>query len=183
MAHAPAHPQALSEAQHYPDMKTGEQRLQERLSALRLVLTEALGDGNCQFRSVSQQLYGSQEHHMKLRALAVQHMRCARRPAGARGVLALALRAPDKRMRDAHQGRMHSQTRAQHACASTHACRRDNCCFYEAYLGDEFEDYLESMELSGTWGDELTLVSGGRGRANAERWPPFCALAGKRCKW
>ena len=83
-----APPQALSEAQHYPDLKSGDQRLRERLSALKLVVTESLGDGNCLFRSVSQQLYNVQDHHMKLRALAVQHMRCAggggRGAAGAR---------------------------------------------------------------------------------------------------
>ena len=33
-----------------------------------------IGDGNCFFRSVSHQLYGTERHHPQIRALAIQHL-------------------------------------------------------------------------------------------------------------
>ncbi|GIL48474.1 hypothetical protein Vafri_4989 [Volvox africanus] len=85
-----------------------EQRLRDRLDRLNLEMVVVAGDGNCQFRSVSNELYGTQEHHAAIRHQAVSH------------ILA---------QRDA----------------------------FEAFLGEEFEQYIQQMERSGTWGDELTL--------------------------
>jgi len=64
-----------SQAQVEPDMKTEEERLGGRLSEFNLMVFESVGDGNCLFRSVSQQLYDTQAYHMALRATAVKHMR------------------------------------------------------------------------------------------------------------
>lgn len=50
-------------------------RLAARLDRLQLDVAVAEGDGNCQFRSLSEALYGSQDRHGPLRALAVAHMR------------------------------------------------------------------------------------------------------------
>eukprot|EP00439_Symbiodinium_sp_Y106_P006341 s3077_g1.t1 len=33
------------------------------------------GDGNCQYRALSDQLYGSEEHHAAVRAQVVEHLR------------------------------------------------------------------------------------------------------------
>ena len=46
-----------------------------RLRTLGLASVEMEGDGNCQFRSVADQLFGSQQHHSFVRATAVAHMR------------------------------------------------------------------------------------------------------------
>ncbi|GIL74520.1 hypothetical protein Vretifemale_4518, partial [Volvox reticuliferus] len=85
-----------------------EQRLRDRLERLNLEVVVAAGDGNCQFRSVSNELYGTQEHHVAIRHQAVSHI--------------LAQRGA-----------------------------------FEAFLGEDFEQYVQQMERSGTWGDELTL--------------------------
>ena len=33
-----------------------------------------IADGNCFFRSISHQLYGTEDHHPQIRALAIQHL-------------------------------------------------------------------------------------------------------------
>ena len=49
--------------------------LTQRLASLGLASVEMEGDGNCQFRSVADQLFGSQEYHAVVRAVAIAHMR------------------------------------------------------------------------------------------------------------
>ena len=51
--------------------------LKERLHSLGLDSVEMEGDGNCQFRSIADQLFGSQQHHELVRAMAIAHMRAA----------------------------------------------------------------------------------------------------------
>lgn len=57
------------------DNKQHEERLEERLERLNLDMLDVVGDGNCQFRAVSNALYGSQDHHLRVRAAAVAHIR------------------------------------------------------------------------------------------------------------
>jgi hypothetical protein len=52
-----------------------KQKLIERLNRLSLDMIQMLGDGNCQFRSLSNELFGSQDHHLEVRAQVVQHVR------------------------------------------------------------------------------------------------------------
>ena len=49
--------------------------LHSRLEFLRLRMRVIEGDGHCQFRACSDQLYGSQEYHARVRATAVENMR------------------------------------------------------------------------------------------------------------
>lgn len=49
-------------------------RLQARLRSIGLNRSPQVGDGNCQFRSLSSQLLGSPDYHMLVRHVAVQHM-------------------------------------------------------------------------------------------------------------
>eukprot|EP01044_Picomonas_judraskeda_P002158 COSAG03_NODE_148_length_11571_cov_9.471583_4_plen_285_part_00 len=49
--------------------------LRSRLEFLRLRMRVIEGDGHCQFRACSDQLYGSQEYHDRVRATAVEYMR------------------------------------------------------------------------------------------------------------
>ena len=49
--------------------------LRSRLEFLRLRMRVIEGDGHCQFRACSDQLYGSQEYHARVRATAVEYMR------------------------------------------------------------------------------------------------------------
>uniref|UniRef100_A0A7S1SPJ6 OTU domain-containing protein n=1 Tax=Tetraselmis chuii TaxID=63592 RepID=A0A7S1SPJ6_9CHLO len=50
-------------------------RLRGRLSRLHLVEHEQAGDGNCQFRSISHQLYDTPKWHQFIRKKAVAHMK------------------------------------------------------------------------------------------------------------
>jgi len=51
------------------------ERLKTRLHNLSLEMVVVAGDGNCQFRSCSHQLYGTDVHHEYLRKRAVEYMR------------------------------------------------------------------------------------------------------------
>ena len=61
--------------EHERRIMAGTKLLGERLSALGLRRIAADDDGNCQFRALSQQLYGSEDYHGSVRRDAVNHMR------------------------------------------------------------------------------------------------------------
>ena len=48
--------------------------LTTRLARIGRKPVNIVGDGNCFFRSVSHQLYGTENHHPQIRALAIQHL-------------------------------------------------------------------------------------------------------------
>ena len=52
-----------------------ELRLVQRLKSLDLQMDVQLGDGNCQFRSVSKLLFGSPEYHLIVRLKAIEYMK------------------------------------------------------------------------------------------------------------
>ena len=54
--------------------REGAGGLIKRLRDLGMASIEMQGDGNCQFRALADQLFGSQEHHAFVRALAIAHM-------------------------------------------------------------------------------------------------------------
>lgn len=55
--------------------KDDRSRLNDRLRGLgRFTIMEMQGDGNCQFRAISMNLYGNQEQHMVVRGKVVNHM-------------------------------------------------------------------------------------------------------------
>merc|ERR1719424_1470081 len=61
--------------EHERRIMAGTKLLGERLSSLGLRRVAADDDGNCQFRALAQQLYGSEEFHGSVRRDAVAHMR------------------------------------------------------------------------------------------------------------
>ncbi|KAK9061272.1 hypothetical protein SSX86_018452 [Deinandra increscens subsp. villosa] len=52
------------------------QRLMDRLQIYELVELKVSGDGNCQFRSLSDQIYRSSEHHKLVREQVVHQLKC-----------------------------------------------------------------------------------------------------------
>ena len=57
-----------------PVMNTSMSVLTARLARLGLMPINVTGDGNCFFRSVSYQLYQTEDRHAQIRALAIQHL-------------------------------------------------------------------------------------------------------------
>jgi hypothetical protein len=55
--------------------EAGVTLLRSRLKFLGLRMKVIEGDGHCQFRACSDQLYGTQEHHASVRSAAVEYMR------------------------------------------------------------------------------------------------------------
>lgn len=89
----------------------GLQLLQQRVDFIKVRIKKMGDDGNCQFRALSNELYGSQEHHQAVRDRVITHLR-------------------------------------EHA---------DEFSFFVSESKQEWEDYLQRMSRSRTWGDELTL--------------------------
>jgi hypothetical protein len=52
-----------------------DQRLHQRLERLNLDVVTMEGDGNCQFRTLAQQLFDTQDHHHRVRKTVIRHMR------------------------------------------------------------------------------------------------------------
>lgn len=48
--------------------------LHQKLDAKNLVVKQSGGDGNCLFRSISDLLYGSQEHHGEIRKICMDYI-------------------------------------------------------------------------------------------------------------
>lgn len=57
------------------DQKASKERLYQRLKLCDLVEVNISGDGNCQFSSLAEQLYGTPSLHPVVRQLIVQHMK------------------------------------------------------------------------------------------------------------
>ncbi|KXZ53403.1 hypothetical protein GPECTOR_7g1299 [Gonium pectorale] len=58
-----------------PAVSEDRQRLLGTLGLYELVEKQVAGDGNCQFRALSDQLYGTPEHHAAVRSLVVSTLR------------------------------------------------------------------------------------------------------------
>ncbi|GAX84260.1 hypothetical protein CEUSTIGMA_g11683.t1 [Chlamydomonas eustigma] len=56
------------------DQDNQEGRLRERLDRLNLDMVIMTGDGNCQFRALSNELFGTQEYHALVRKQVIQHI-------------------------------------------------------------------------------------------------------------
>ncbi|RHW72712.1 OTU-like cysteine protease, putative [Trypanosoma equiperdum] len=56
----------------------GSKRLKKRVEELRLIEHQMKDDGNCQFRAISHQIFGSQEYHELVRVHVVTYMKSVR---------------------------------------------------------------------------------------------------------
>ncbi|KAL1532164.1 OVARIAN TUMOR DOMAIN-containing deubiquitinating enzyme 9 [Salvia divinorum] len=57
------------------DVLSDHERLLNRLELYELVERKIMGDGNCQFRSLSDQIYGTSDHHGVVRAEIVHQLK------------------------------------------------------------------------------------------------------------
>ena len=91
-------------------------------------------------------------------ASAGQKLALIRSPEAAGSLGPIKYRTRITRRSNAGDQELHKKVRA--ATTDYMAAHPDQ---FRAFLGSEFEMYLESMRESGVWGDELTLVSWTRG--------------------
>lgn len=55
-------------------LKKLHNEFKESLKLRKLVIKEVGGDGNCLFRTISDQLYGTEEHHIEIRELVMDYI-------------------------------------------------------------------------------------------------------------
>ena len=65
---------AAPDAAPVEDLVGSDTALDERLTRLNLAQHTMQGDGNCQFRALAFNLFGTQSHHLVIRRSAVEHM-------------------------------------------------------------------------------------------------------------
>eukprot|EP00928_Gymnodinium_smaydae_P066511 TRINITY_DN49502_c0_g1_i1.p1 TRINITY_DN49502_c0_g1~~TRINITY_DN49502_c0_g1_i1.p1 ORF type:complete len:346 (+),score=54.07 TRINITY_DN49502_c0_g1_i1:66-1040(+) len=65
----------LSNLSREDSIREGKELLRERCVFLGVYQHEMEDDGNCQFRAISQELFGNQRYHLSVRAAVVQHLR------------------------------------------------------------------------------------------------------------
>jgi len=58
----------------HAQVRSGKALLDQRCAFFSLEQVDMVGDGNCQFRALAQELYGTQEHHALIRETIVDHM-------------------------------------------------------------------------------------------------------------
>ena len=71
----PTSPSKAAAASREDGIQAGVRLLEQRCSAHGMEVREVGGDGNCQFRSFSHQLYGTEDAHASVREKAVAHIR------------------------------------------------------------------------------------------------------------
>ena len=64
--------------EHEREILEGRRRLQARLARLQIEEDEMVDDGNCLFRAVSHQIYGSQKFHLHVRSECIRQLSQAR---------------------------------------------------------------------------------------------------------
>ncbi|XP_071706249.1 OVARIAN TUMOR DOMAIN-containing deubiquitinating enzyme 12-like [Rutidosis leptorrhynchoides] len=74
MASVPHVPRINGEIPSIDEATLDHQRLLDRLQLYQLVESKVLGDGNCQFRALSDQVYRSAEHHQFVRQQIVDQL-------------------------------------------------------------------------------------------------------------
>ena len=135
--------------------------LNVQLASLGLASVEMEGDGNCQFRALADQLFGSQQHHAVVRAAAVAHMKaaddyfgmCTYRPIDDALARTRAIRYSSSCAGTATTTGTGAQPNPR--CSAHVLPRLPPRAVFET--PQEFSCYLRDMTRSRTWGDELTL--------------------------
>lgn len=76
MVPVPHVPKTIEKIPTVDEEISDHQRLLERLKLYELVELKVQGDGNCQFRALSDQLYRSPDHHASVREQITQQLKC-----------------------------------------------------------------------------------------------------------
>ena len=130
-------------------------KLDKRLERYGLKEFIVNGDGNCQFRAISDQLYGDQSHHASVRAVVVAQMRA--RP-------------------DRYAAFVESPSTTSIASGSqTYGWTDASPALRDGEDEANYAAYLRNMSKLGSWGDHVTLQA-----ASDAYGLPFCVITSYR---
>ena len=118
-------------------------RLARRLAKYKMTEVKVRGDGSCQFRALSYQLFGDESGHSGVRKAVLKRLKSHRCVAACRaaGIMRIQKR--------------HAVTLTLHQILIFLPILSRST--YEPYMVDGFTAYVKKMEKNGTWGDHLTL--------------------------